>query len=72
MFLTPAELQELTGYKRAMDQCRWMRKRGWTFELNNLNRPVVLRAHAEAKLGSATPAATPAAAPNFAALHERA
>lgn len=28
MFLTPAELQKLTGYKRRASQLAWLRKRG--------------------------------------------
>jgi len=33
MFLTATELQELTGYKRAADQRRWLKTRGWGFEV---------------------------------------
>jgi hypothetical protein len=68
MFLTSAELLEMTGYKRPSDQCRWLRDRGWSFELSAARKPVVLRAHAEHKLGKVRYSVEP----NFGALRKSA
>ncbi len=53
LFLTSDELAELTGYVRASDQCRWLDAEGWKFVRNAARRPIVSRAHAEARLGGA-------------------
>jgi len=51
MFLTDAELFDLTGYRRNADRCRWLDKHGWTYERNAITgRPVVSRNFAESKL----------------------
>ena len=42
-FLDPAELQTLTGYKRAADQIRWLEDNGVPHHVNRLKRPVVRR-----------------------------
>ena len=41
MFLTPADLRNLTGYQRASAQARWLRRHGWRFTVNGLGVPVV-------------------------------
>lgn len=41
MFLSLAEIQQLTGYTRASAQVRWLRRHGWRFTVNALGRPVV-------------------------------
>lgn len=41
MFLTADELRELTGYKTAARQIDWLRRKGITFIVNALGRPVV-------------------------------
>lgn len=41
IFLEPAELVVLTGYKRSADQIRWLERNGIPFTVNRLNRPVV-------------------------------
>jgi hypothetical protein len=51
MFLTQADLVQLTGRKRKSDQRRWLIKRGYPFELTADGRPVVLRAAVEARFG---------------------
>lgn len=69
MFLTPEQLQDLTGYERGADQARWLRARQWIFELNAQRRPKVLRAYAEARLGlNVVQAAQLVTEPNFDAL----
>ena len=70
LFLTRDELIELTGYKSAALQCRWLAARGWVFERNAANRPIVGRAYANARLGCGGESDAPAQTirPNFAAL----
>lgn len=41
MFLTTAELRDLTGYKRPSAQVRWLRRHGWRFTVSGLGGPVV-------------------------------
>lgn len=50
MFLTGDELRELTGYKLASSQCRWLESRGYPFETNASGKPRVLRAYVQQKL----------------------
>lgn len=52
MFLTPDELQDLTGYKRNADQRAWLSDRGWRFEVSANGRPVVSRSFAESMLNT--------------------
>lgn len=49
--LTPDQILEITGYKRASDQMRWLRDHGWVFTANAAGRPVVSRRYAEQRLG---------------------
>ena len=67
MFLTPAELHDLTGYKRASAQLTWLRERGWPVEEDRHGRPRLLRAVLEARMGAVPPPSE--AAPNWDALH---
>ena len=62
MFLTPAELYDLTGYKRRADQLAWLKARGYKHEINALGRIIVSRAHVDHKLGAGVP---PAPEPDF-------
>jgi len=50
LFVTDAELQELTGYRRHADQRRWLKARGWRFEVSASGKPIVSRQHAETML----------------------
>jgi len=43
MFLTPEELQILTGYKRASRQIRWLQENGIRHWVNGHGLPVVPR-----------------------------
>ena len=52
MFLTPDEVQRLTGYARSNAQIRWLRKNGWRFTVNALKEPIVAVAESERKLVS--------------------
>lgn len=41
MFLTPAEIERLTGKKRHSAQIRWLLKNGYKIEVNGLGEPIV-------------------------------
>lgn len=51
MFLSPDDITELTGYKIPAYQIRWLRERGWVFEIGGDGRPKILTAHAMQRLG---------------------
>jgi hypothetical protein len=68
MFLTRAELEELTDYKLAYWQCVWLEKNGYSFQIGASGRPKVLRSHVEQKLGVMQNASTRSAQPNFDAI----
>lgn len=44
MFLTPAELERLTGYRRPSAQIRWLRSRQIRHWINGVGHPVVASA----------------------------
>ena len=67
MFLSPEELQVLTGYARWADQRKWFASRRWIFEVNASGRPIVLKSYVEARLGLPQ-LQTRAFAPNFESL----
>lgn len=46
-FLTPAELVDLTGYKRPASQRRWLVDNGYHFDVRGDGRPALLRAQVE-------------------------
>jgi len=68
--LTAEQLCELTGYKRAAEQARWLKENGFKFRLDRLGKPRVDRAHYEAKMGGHPVTAAPidGGTPNWAAL----
>jgi len=39
MFLTAEDLRVLTGYVRPSAQIGWLRRHGWRFTVNALDRP---------------------------------
>jgi hypothetical protein len=55
MFLCDRELEELTGYRLHRCQVRWLRDRGWPFEVAAGGRPSVLREAVVARLGGVRP-----------------
>lgn len=78
LFLSAEELAELTGYCSALGHVRWLDRNRWRYAMDRNNRPRVLRAYFEDRLGLASSAAAvqqaPAvnvAQPNFAALARR-
>ena len=67
--LTPAELHQLTGYRTATHQARYLAAAGVPYRRNKCGQIIVSRAVAEAWLGGTTPTLTePAVAPYFEAL----
>ena len=50
MFISSDELQELTGYKRPADQRRWLRHRGWAFEVRGDGTNCVLLEEARSRM----------------------
>jgi hypothetical protein len=68
MFLTPQELQRLTGYIRSSAQIRWLRRNGWRFTVNGLKEPIVAVAESERKLVSGQ-GMSKQHEPNFGALN---
>lgn len=75
IFLTSAELRELTGYAYNSRQIAWLLRNGWKFEVNAQKRPKVARSYFEYKVGSAglaidIPDLT-SIRPNFLALNQR-
>jgi hypothetical protein len=69
MFLTAAELAELTGLTRHSAQIRWLRDRHWAHAIRADGRPVVSRKEAERQLetAAAPKRRTGADEPDFAA-----
>ena len=70
LFLSAAELLELTGYRRPHEQCRWLTSRRWKFEQNRAGAPRVARAYLERRMvgQELSEAPGPAARHNFGAL----
>lgn len=70
LFLQPAELEALTGYKRGAEQCAYLRRHGWRFEQNAAGAPRVARAYFERRMvgESTVEAPAPAGRHNFGAL----
>lgn len=50
MFLTPADIERLTGKRRPSAQVRWLRKHGYRLTVNGLGEPIVAVAEANRKL----------------------
>lgn len=67
MFLTEAELRELTELEQPEAQRRWLAARGWPFEVSAKGRNRVLRSTMERKMGLGG-APKKSAEPDFAAL----
>lgn len=72
LFLTSAEMVELTGRRTSTGQRRWLDANGYRFALNANSRPVVARGHVLARLGASQADSSDLAVsvprPNFAAI----
>lgn len=51
MLISSKELHDLTGYKRGKEQCDWLSKHGWVFEIDRFGRPKVSQTYYDQKLG---------------------
>lgn len=51
MFLKKEEIADMTGFKRAALQIEFLRKQGYTVQIDQKGQPKVLRSHVEAMLG---------------------
>jgi hypothetical protein len=70
--LTTDEVTQLTGYKRACDQRRFLQAAGLQYRLNKQNRPVIARANAEKYLGVGSgPQSSSAFTPNWSAMSKK-
>jgi hypothetical protein len=79
LFLTSDELQELTGFKSARGQTRWLDQHRWRYALTKTQQPRVAREYFQERVGARSAVASGAAdlarrvseQPNFAALNRR-
>lgn len=62
MYLTPAQLADLTGLTQPAAQIKWLEKRGWKFERTAQGQPRVTVAYHAARLETLDSAAPAAAA----------
>jgi hypothetical protein len=53
LFLTPSELVQLTGFKAAHCQVRWLQRNRWRFALTRRKEPRVARDHFNGRMGCA-------------------
>lgn len=51
LFLTPEEVSTLTGFRLPSRQVKWLRSKGWRFEINGNRQAIVARKYAEKMLG---------------------
>lgn len=51
LFLTRTELVDLTGFKAAHCQVRWLERNRWRFALTRRNEPRVARDHFNSRMG---------------------
>lgn len=78
LFLTTEELEELTGFKSAHGQARWLDQHRWRYALTCSKKPRVARDYFNERVGARSMAPISAAnqlgaaeQPNFAALDRR-
>jgi hypothetical protein len=68
-FLLPSEVEELTGFKSAGRQCRWLEEKGWRFVASGSGKPIIARKYAEKMLGCGDQEGSMfAPTPNFGAI----
>lgn len=71
LFLTCAELAELTGFKAQHCQARWLARNRWRFVLTRRNEPRVARDHFNERMGCGGISTSHADAVNHAAVGEQ-
>ena len=50
IFLNTEEIHDLTGFKLATAQCRWLASNGYPFDKTHSGKPKVLRSYLEQRL----------------------
>ncbi|MCF8186377.1 MAG: DUF4224 domain-containing protein [Sulfuritalea sp.] len=68
IFLNTEEMQDLTGFKLATRQCRWLADHGYPFDTSRSGKPKVLRTYLEQRLCPGLSNINGIEEPNFAAL----
>jgi hypothetical protein len=69
IYLTAEELRGISGYQNQSAQFRWLRQNGFTALPRADGKPLVSRAHFEAKMGGLlSPSKSQTYEPNFGAL----
>lgn len=68
IFLNTDEIQDLTGFKLATRQCRWLSDHGYPFDTSRSGKPKVLRTYLEQRLCPTLNNINGIEEPNFAAL----
>lgn len=70
MFMSIEEIERLTGKKRPSAQIRWLTGKGYKFDVNGLNQPIVAVAELNRKLVGGTAVRQPHE-PNWEAMPGR-
>lgn len=68
LFLDADEMRDLTGFKLATAQCRWLMSHGYPFDTSRSGKPKVLRSYLEQRLCPAVNNIKGFEEPNFDAL----
>ncbi len=68
LFLNNEEIYDLTGFKLATAQCRWLTEHGYPFDTNHSGKPKVLRSYLEQRLCPSIISSQGFEEPNFEAL----
>lgn len=68
LFLNNEEIQELTGFRLAIWQCRWLTDHGYPFDKSHSGKPKVLRSYLEQRLCPTVISSRGFEEPNFEAL----
>lgn len=68
IFLNSEEICDLTGFKLATAQCRWLTDNGYPFDKNHSGKPKVLRTYLEQRLCPTQTKSQGFEEPNFEAL----
>ncbi len=68
-FLSPSEIETLTGYRRKKEQREWLRHNGFSFVVNRLGCPIMSRNAMHERLSNSA-SNSPDAMPDLDALKE--
>ena len=68
LFLDSEELHDLTGFKAAGSQCKWLTDHGYPFDTNHSGKPKVLRAYLQQRLCPLLTVSPGIEEPNFDAI----